>query len=78
MKPKQKVPVLIILTNGSVHEGHWLKDINKYKMNVNRWRIYKTGKTISDEEVLAWAYIDDLKMKRDSVMEVEIHYNLEI
>lgn len=78
MKPKQKIPVLIILTNGSMHEGHWIKDINKYERNVNRWRIYKTGKTVADEEVLAWVYMDDIKMIGDHKMKFEIHYNMDL
>lgn len=56
MKPREKVPVFILLKNGEIHEGHWIKDINKYKRNVKRWRIYKTGKTVPDEEVLMWIY----------------------
>ena len=78
MKPDQKVPVLIILNNGEVREGHWLKDINKYERNVNRWRIYKTGKTVPDEEVVAWAYIDELKHADDNTLTVQIHYNIDL
>lgn len=84
MKPKQKIPVFIILTNGEIYEGHWLKDINKYERNVNRWRIYKTGKTVADEEVLAWIEKSDLQ-KMLSCMAVDrngdnpyVHYNIDI
>ena len=61
MKPKQAKPVLIVLADGSVHEGHYLKNANKYEKNVNRWRIYKTGKTVEDKEVVAWIYMEDLQ-----------------
>lgn len=84
MKPKQKIPVFIILTNGEIYEDHWLKDINKYERNVNRWRIYKTGKTVADEEVLAWIDKDDLQ-KMLSCMAADrngdnpyVHYNIDI
>ena len=60
MKPKQGKPVLIILTDGSMHEGHWLKNANYREKNVNRWRIYKTGKTVPDSDVLAWIDLEGL------------------
>lgn len=55
IKPKEKVPVLICLANGEIHEGHYIKDINKYRRNVNVWRIFKTGKCVQDEDVIMWA-----------------------
>ena len=60
MKPKQGKPVLILLADGSIHEGHWLKNANRYERNVNRWRIYKTGKTVPDSEVIAWVDLSDI------------------
>lgn len=65
MKPRQGKPVLIILTDGSIHEGHWLKNANFKEKNVRRWRIYKTGKTVPDNEVLAWMGLECL---------IESHY----
>ena len=62
-KPPQGRPVLIFLKNGEVHEGHWLKNANYKQKNVNRWRIYKTGKTISDKEVAGWTSLSDVEMK---------------
>ena len=89
MKPKQLVPVLMILEDGSVEEGHWLKDINKYERNVNRWRIYRTRKTVPDNEVIAWVDMKDIsewikcqcsiahelgRVKKDRL----IHYNFDV
>ena len=34
MKPKQGEPVLIILKDGSMHEGHWLKNANYREKNL--------------------------------------------
>ena len=60
MKPRQGKPVLIILKDGSIHEGHWLKNANYKEKNVRRWRIYKTGKTVPDSDVLAWIDLEGL------------------
>lgn len=60
IKPKQGKPVLILLADGSIHEGHWLKNANRYEQNVNRWRIYKTGKTVPDSDVIAWVDLEDI------------------
>ena len=60
MKPRQGKPVLILLADGSIHEGHYLKNANYRVRDINRWRIYKTGKTVPDEEVLAWVDLEDL------------------
>lgn len=38
----------------AVHEGHYIKHGNKYVKNVNRYRVYKTGKTVGPEEVKGW------------------------
>lgn len=60
-KPKQAERVLIILANGEIHEGHFLKNANYKEKNINRWRIYKTGKTVADEEVIAWIRMKDIE-----------------
>ena len=89
MKPKHAVPVLIILANGEVFEGHYLKDINKYERNVNRWRIYRTRKTVEDSAVVAWIYMSDIRKVMESIAarvanppalpaEATIHYNIDI
>ena len=55
-RPVQGKPVLVVLKDGSVHEGHWLKNANFKEQNVNRWAIYSPHfkKTIADEEVRGW------------------------
>lgn len=91
LKPEQGKPVLILLADGSIHEGHWLKNANRYEQNVNRWRIYKTGKTVPDSEVIAWVDLSDIigvkgpapgeigKVIFECKMEnFKIHWNLEI
>lgn len=91
LKPKQGKPVLILLADGSIHEGHWLKNANQYEQNVNRWRIYKTGKTVPDNEVIAWVDLSGIidvkgpapgeigKVIFECKMEnFKIHRNLEI
>lgn len=52
--PENGRDVLIKINNGEVHEGRFIKDINKYHMNVNRFKIYKTGKTIAMKDVSMW------------------------
>ena len=91
MKPKQGLPVLIILKDGSTHEGHWLKNANYKEKNVNRWRIYKTGKTVPDNEVLAWIDLEgiiefcypargtkDVATFRLNAEKFKVNWNLEI
>lgn len=77
MKPKQGEPVLIILKDGSMHEGHWLKNANYREKNVNRWRIYKTGKTVSDEDVKAWIYVNEAQALLKVGREFHLHRNKE-
>lgn len=52
--PENGRDVLIKLNNGEVHEGRFIKDINKYHMNINRFKIYKTGKTVHMDDVDMW------------------------
>lgn len=56
--PRADVHLMLELVDGSVHEGHFIKHGNKYVKNVNRFRVYKTGKTVPIDDVVAWAYID--------------------
>jgi len=52
--------VLLKLSDGSVHEGHFIKNANKYVRNVNRYKVYKFGnKTIDSSEVVAWTEIPE-------------------
>lgn len=55
-KPPQHRVVDIMLKDGAVLNASFLKDINKYIRNVNRWRIIETGKYIDDKEVKQWRY----------------------
>lgn len=77
MKPKQGEPVLIILEDGSMHEGHWLKNANYREKNVNRWRIYKTRKTVPDEDVKAWIYVNEAQALLEVGREFHLHRNKE-
>ena len=54
-QPRSGVPILLLLNSGEVHEGHFIKNANRYQMNTNRYRIYKTGKTVEFDEVQMWA-----------------------
>ena len=54
--PPSGVSVLLKLKSGEVHEGHFIKNANKFVKNVNRYRIYKFDKkTIDESEVVGWA-----------------------
>lgn len=57
-KPPQNKGVEVLLQNGEVKKASWLKDINKYVRNVNRWRIIDTGKYVDDIEVKEWREYD--------------------
>ena len=53
--PPSGESVLIRMKNGEVHEGHYIKNANKYVKNVDRFRVYKLGKkTIPLDEVKEW------------------------
>lgn len=55
--PESGKSVIILLNDGSVHTGHFIKNANYKETNVNRWRLYsnqKKGKTVADEEVVDW------------------------
>ena len=79
MKPKSGKRVLILTKDGKVFEGHFIKNANFKEKNVNRWRIYKTGKTIPDTEVVGWAYMEALKkaiVKYEAVRDIiDFHFN---
>ena len=55
--PPSGVSILLELADGEVHEGHFIKNANKYHKNVNRYRVYKTGKTVAREAVTRWRYM---------------------
>lgn len=52
--PESGKDILLYLVDGSVHEGRFIKNANKYHMNVNRFKIYKTGKTVAMKDVSMW------------------------
>ncbi len=52
--PPHGQSILLKMADGSVHEGHFIKHANKYVKNVNRFRVYKTGKTVPMDEVAEW------------------------
>ena len=56
-KPPQGVEVILFLADGSRHAGHWLEHANKYQRNTRKWKIYKTGKYVPEDAVLAWEEI---------------------
>ena len=54
--PPSGISILVKMLDGSVHEGHYIKNASKYVKNVNRFRIYKLGnKTHGTEEISGWA-----------------------
>ena len=53
-KPPQHVWVQVMLKTHQVIAGFFVKDINKYIRNVNRWKDVSTGKWHDDSEVMAW------------------------
>lgn len=66
--PKSGVPVLILLKDGTVHTGHFLKNANYKVTNINKWRLYgnkQKGKIIDDEEVADWISLELVAMNWD-------------
>ena len=54
--PPHGKEILLRMRNGAVHEGHFIKDANRYVRGVNRYRVYKLGrKTVEADEVTEWA-----------------------
>ena len=62
-EPPSGVPILFRLQNGSVLEGHYIKNANKYVKNVNRFRIHKSGRTVPILDVKAWTERCDREKK---------------
>ena len=56
-RPPQGKDVLLVLNDGSVHEGRYLKNANKYVRNVDRFKIYKADKYVESSEVIMWREI---------------------
>lgn len=65
VKPIQGVECVLLLVNGERHAGHWLEHANKYQRNTRRWKIYKTGKYIDEDEVIGWRYMDEIGGNHD-------------
>lgn len=53
-KPLQGEEVILLLESGEQHAGHWLEHANKYQRNTRRWKVYKTGKYVDEDKVVAW------------------------
>ncbi|MBO7450878.1 MAG: hypothetical protein J6U54_10975 [Clostridiales bacterium] len=45
---------MIFYVNGETHIGFYLKDINKYVTNVNRWKDIDSSIWFDDDEVEGW------------------------
>ena len=45
---------VIFYVNGETHIGFYLKDINKYVTNVNRWKDIDSSIWFDDDEVEGW------------------------
>ena len=58
-KPVQGEECLLLMKNGEIHAGHWLKHANKYQRNTRRWKIYKWNKYVDEGEVTGWRYMAD-------------------
>lgn len=56
-KPPQGKDVLLVLNDGSVHEGRYLKNANKYVQNVDKFKVYKADEYIDSSEVIMWREI---------------------
>ena len=72
-RPQSGKAVLVVMKDGAIHEGHYIKNANKYVRNVDRWRIYRLGnKTIPSDEVQGWVNIPavdtDPYMTRDDIL----------
>lgn len=57
-KPRQGVDVLLMMKDGQIHEGRWLRNANKWEQNVRRWRIYKFNKYVDEDEVKEWKELE--------------------
>lgn len=73
--PASGVSVLLKLRDGSVHEGHFIKNANKYVKDVNRFRVYKLGnKTLEMDQIDKWAELPngkDEKIMAEILAEME-------
>lgn len=56
-RPPSGRDVLLVLNDGSVHEGRYLKNANQYVRDVDKFKIYKQGKYIDSSEVIMWREI---------------------
>ena len=72
--PRSGMPVLILLKDGTVHTGHFIKNASYKVENVNRWRIYsndKKGRTVPDEFVADWMYLQGVSINWDIIRQLE-------
>lgn len=46
--------------DGKPHHGFYVKDINKYIKNVNRWKDINTGQWFDDNQIEDWEMLETL------------------
>lgn len=54
MKPPSTKKVTFKTKDGVPHNGFYLKDINQFIRNVNRWKDTDTDRWYDDSEVVEW------------------------
>lgn len=52
--PPPTTPIKFTTKDGKEHNGFFVKDINKYIRNVNRFKDVDIGKWFDDDEVESW------------------------
>lgn len=59
-KPAQGEEVLLLMKDDTITAGYWIRNANKYHMNVRKWRLTRNRKTVSEGKVKAWLGYDEL------------------
>lgn len=52
--PPQGKDVLLLLNDGTVHEGRFLKNANKYVKDVNKFMVYREDKYVDMGDIIFW------------------------
>ena len=52
--PPSASPIRFRTSDGIQQLGFFIKDINKYVRNVNRWKDVDSGKWYDDRDVIGW------------------------
>ena len=55
--PPSTESVIFYTNDKGEHEGFFVKDINKYITNVNRWKDTNTNEWFDDDAVIQWSYL---------------------